>query len=172
MNTFFLIKIRIERLWRDVHSKVTRFYAELFKTLEREGFDISNQTHLFILQYLFLPRIQDDLNQFIRIWNRHKLSTERNRSPLQLMATRIDKFPFLEELENVDMFGVEDDIDIEEGENELPAVECEKILCPLSDANFLDFKLRISPLTLETPVEDLILWFYTALEIVANYENN
>ena len=158
-------------MWRDVHSKVTKYYAELFRGFEKDGFNISDQSHLFVLQYLFQNRIQEELNQFIKIWNRHKLSTEGNKSPLQLMALRMNTFPFLDELDDLDLFGVDSDGE-EPEENELPAVECPTITCPLSDANFADFKNRISPLSLQTPVSDLVQWFYTALEVVANYNDN
>jgi hypothetical protein len=43
--------------------------------------------------------------------------------------------------------------------------------CPLSEANLIHFKQRISPLTLDTPVSDLIDWFYTGLQVLSEYDN-
>ena len=144
-------------------------------TLEKDGFDISDEVHIFLLQYLFQPRIQEDLNQFINTWNRHKLSTEGNKTPLQLMVSNMNKFPFLDELDDIDLFGVDNDNDSdvdEEEENELPAVDCPRIICPLSVANLIDFKQRISPLSLNIPNTDLVQWFYTGLELISNYDDN
>jgi hypothetical protein len=134
---------------------VTKFYLDIFMSLEKDGFDISDEVHRFLLQYLFQSRIQEELNQFINTWNRHKLSTKGNKSPMLLMVSNMNKFPFVDELENLELFEVENDIDLEvDLENELPAVNCNS--WPLSVANFIDFKQRIPPLTLDTPVSDLI----------------
>ena len=51
---------------------------------------IDNEWHIFTLQYMFMTRIQDDLNLFKNIWNNHALSTEQNKTPLQLMILRRD----------------------------------------------------------------------------------
>ena len=74
LTNYVFLFLRIERLWRDVHSKVIKFYLDMFMSLEKDGFDISDEVHRFLLQYLFQSRIQEELNQFINTWNRHKLS--------------------------------------------------------------------------------------------------
>ena len=85
-NTLLLfVTFRIERLWRDVRNKVIQFYIDLFKSFEKVGMKIDDVWHIFTLQYLFMPRIQDDLNEFKETWNNHALSTESNRTPLQLL---------------------------------------------------------------------------------------
>jgi hypothetical protein len=151
LTLLLFLLLRIERLWRDAHSKVIKFYLDIFMSLEKDGFDISDEVHRFLLQYLFQSRIQEELNQFINTWNRHKLSTEGNKSPMQLVVANMNKFPFVDELENLELFGLENDSDLEvDLENELPAVNCPRNSCPLSVANFIDFKQRISPLTLDT----------------------
>jgi len=70
---------RIERLWRDVFSNVIGFYHEffsrLYETIEHNPFNT------WILQYLFLDRINEDLSEFIDAWNSHSMSTVRGRSP-------------------------------------------------------------------------------------------
>ena len=47
---------RIERLWRDVFRCVERFY-DIFYSLEEAALDPLNETDIFCLQYVFLPRI-------------------------------------------------------------------------------------------------------------------
>ena len=79
---------RIERLWRDVFSGCTALYYQLFYHLEDSGvLDNENDVHLFCLHYVFLPRINHSLQQFLETWNHHPLGTQRNLSPFQLWMT-------------------------------------------------------------------------------------
>lgn len=48
--------------------------------------NIENQTDRFCLHYVFLPRINADLDSFRLGWNSHSLSTQGNWSPLQLFT--------------------------------------------------------------------------------------
>ena len=76
---------RIERFWRDVGEKVEHYYLDLFSFLQTEigvNFDLSD--HVYIIHYLFLPKIDDELQIFQISWNKHKLSTEHNQTPEQL----------------------------------------------------------------------------------------
>ncbi|KAM6952077.1 uncharacterized protein PEZ65_009296 [Lycodopsis pacificus] len=76
---------RVERLWRDVWNAVTSQYYNLLHILEEDGFiDLSNAVHLFCVGYVFIPRLQQDLQNFVETWNYHPLSTEGNLSPNQL----------------------------------------------------------------------------------------
>jgi hypothetical protein len=76
---------RIERLWRDTYIQVLSYYKKLFLELVRLGLNIEDDAQLFILQYIFLPRINADLKLFIACWNNHSLSTEASATPLQLL---------------------------------------------------------------------------------------
>ena len=79
---------RIERLWRDVFSACTILYYQLFCYLEEMNLlNVDNELHLFCLHYIFLPRINCSLQQFIAMWNSHPLGTEHNMSPTQLWMT-------------------------------------------------------------------------------------
>lgn len=63
---------RIERLWRDVFSKVISFYHRLFTFMETEGIlDASSTLHLCILHLVFLPLINKALSDFLIGWNNH-----------------------------------------------------------------------------------------------------
>ena len=46
--------------------------------------NIENEIHLHILQLVFLPRINEHLDRFVKGWDNHPLSTERNHTPDQL----------------------------------------------------------------------------------------
>jgi hypothetical protein len=76
---------RIERLWRDVRQTVVRHFASVFRFLEEEQIlDPLNDYHVCVLHYIFLPRINIALEEFVIDWNNHPISTEGNRSPNQL----------------------------------------------------------------------------------------
>jgi hypothetical protein len=76
---------RIERLWRDVYYACTFKYYWLFRYMEDiHILDPSSEIHLFCLHMVYIPLINHHLREFVAGWNNHKLSTERNKTPLQL----------------------------------------------------------------------------------------
>ena len=76
---------RIERLWRDIFTGVTSTYYHLFYRLEDLGLlDPSNETQLFSLHYIYLPRINRHLEAWRKTWIHHKLSSCGGKSPMQL----------------------------------------------------------------------------------------
>jgi len=76
---------RVERLWSDIWSCVTSNYYNALHSLEEDGFiDLSNEIHLFCVQYVFIPRLRSDLQHFIDSWNNHPISTEANLTPQQM----------------------------------------------------------------------------------------
>ncbi|XP_055011421.1 uncharacterized protein LOC129409427 isoform X2 [Boleophthalmus pectinirostris] len=76
---------RIERLWRDLWVAVTSIYYDVLHYLEEGGFlSIGSLVHLFCCHYVFLPRLQEDLDTFRCGWDNHALRTEGNMTPNQL----------------------------------------------------------------------------------------
>ena len=76
---------RVERFNLDINTNVTRQFSALFRDLEFEGrLNASNETDLFCLQYVYLPRINRVLHQFIAAHNHHAISTEASATPMQL----------------------------------------------------------------------------------------
>lgn len=81
---------RIERLWRDVFSSCTAPLYHMFYSLEDEGLlDPVDEVDLFVLHFVFIPRINQQLHSFKAAYCRHKLRTEHNHSPLQLWTRGI-----------------------------------------------------------------------------------
>ena len=74
---------RVERFNLDINTNVTRQCSALFRVLEFEGhLNASNETDLFCLQYVYLPRmINRVLHQFIAAHNHHAISTVRVCNP-------------------------------------------------------------------------------------------
>ena len=82
---------RIERLWHDMYRCVCCHYYERFYSLEEEqALDPLNETDLYCLHYVFVPRINRHLEDFVESWNNHSLSTEHNQTPYQLMLIGMD----------------------------------------------------------------------------------
>ena len=76
---------RIERLWRDLFCGCLHLYYNLFYAMENCGLlHPSNELHLFALQFVYVPRINQTLQLFAHGYNRAPVSTERVKSPLQL----------------------------------------------------------------------------------------
>ena len=78
---------RIERHNRAVNEQLISTFKLAFYNLERDGLlDPSNCTDLFCLHYVYLPRLNKSLNQFIAAHNNHAISTEENKSPVQIFC--------------------------------------------------------------------------------------
>jgi len=76
---------RIERLWRDVFTACLSTYYTVFWYMEdTDILDLSNDLHMQILQFVFIPRINAHLELFRNGWDKHSLSSARNRPPNQL----------------------------------------------------------------------------------------
>ena len=73
---------RIERLWRDLHSCVTKLFYRLFYFLESHGLlDHNDPRCLFALEYVYLPHINRSIDMFIEGWNNHGIRTAGRHSP-------------------------------------------------------------------------------------------
>ena len=141
---------RIERLWRDMRENTIQAYIDLFRGFEEDGMLLTNLLHIFTLQFLFMPRIQADLDQFVNMWNSHKLSTERNRTPQQILNFyMVDSTAAPEIVDSEAEVEVEvDDVDIDprfsaDGDELLHSVLCNPIECPLSDIKLQEFRQRV-----------------------------
>ncbi|KAE9388230.1 hypothetical protein BT96DRAFT_1074818, partial [Gymnopus androsaceus JB14] len=76
--------IRIERLWVDVTRGFGAKWKELFRLLEtHHTLNIDNERHLWLLHFLFLERINSDIEDWIGSWNHHTISsqTQAYRTP-------------------------------------------------------------------------------------------
>ena len=110
-------------MWRDLRKEVIRYYMTLFASYERERLEIDNVWHIFTLKYMFMPRIQEQLNEFKSNWNNHPLESEHNCTPLQLILIRNNiKKKDYSDLLDLEHFGVEGKIDKEYNEEDVQAV--------------------------------------------------
>ncbi|KAJ6448497.1 hypothetical protein C8R45DRAFT_850309, partial [Mycena sanguinolenta] len=81
--------VRIERLWVDVTAQVGATWADCFIMLEvRNGLDINNVAHIWLLHFLFLGTINSQLAFFAGAWNQHRIQMcgSTNRSPTDMFV--------------------------------------------------------------------------------------
>ncbi|KAJ3815578.1 hypothetical protein F5876DRAFT_30466 [Lentinula aff. lateritia] len=118
--------VRIERLWVDVSHYVSQTWHDMFTLLEiRHGLQVSNVNHIWLLQHLFLPVINDQLAFWAESWNSHRVSQRHGpaRSPEDMFVfdslvngirgEPLDQFAMSdEELEifGVDWEGLQDEV--------------------------------------------------------------
>jgi hypothetical protein len=150
---------RIERLWRDVHTDRTQYYKDMFMQLEEEGMDVDNKLHIFLLQYMFLNRINEDLDVFKGAWNSHPIRTEHNKSPYSLLTDHVNLYPTA--VPEPEPYNYEPQEIPGEGP---PQVHVEPPACPMSEEQYEYFSARCHPLTLADEQHTLCDKFMSALE--------
>ncbi len=143
---------RVERLWRDVYTACISLYYHLFYLMEDSGIlDIEDEVKLFSLHYVYLPRINQKIYDFVETWNVHPLTSSNCHSPLQLWIRGM--------LDNLHSGHTAVNGVFSERENFLPpnwsahfppmeseAVEVEPLSISLSDRDVDNLRVLISPL--------------------------
>jgi hypothetical protein len=115
---------------------------------------------------MFLTRINEDLKQFVEMNNNHKLSSENNFTPLQLLRKRIDTAP-----DEVDINWDEYDIDPEDLVVNGGEIDGDNLFyplrCPLAEGVEAQFKAEAEPFTLaNSNSKSFIPWFAHNKEIL------
>jgi len=143
---------RIERLWKDMHKCVTSLYYRLFYFMEQHDLlNPLNEKHLFALHYIFLPRINRSLIQFVDSWNHHPIRTAHHKSPHQLFTSgllylRNSGLTALDLFEDADStYGIDYDTPVA-SQNDRDDVEVPGCAYHISEANLAALKLAIDPL--------------------------
>ena len=141
---------RIERLWRDMHSSVTVLFYKLFYYLEEQ--DLLNpldQLHLWALHYVYLPRINRSLTEFIHSWNHHPMRSAGHKTPQQLftagyLVMQASNITALDFADPVDMnYGVDPGIEVVPDNN---------VTIPENPINFLEADMQVLASTIN-PLE-------------------
>ena len=167
---------RIERMWRDLMEKVGIFCKELFESFDEEyGTEPKHIVHRFVLHYLFKGRINEDIDNFVDAWNKHGIRTEGEKSPAQMLllgerrscGVAVD-LGGAAELHDVDSDSESDS----EGEGDrIAQVECDPVVCMLTEDQLTFFEQRVRRLTMldnqETFVPALIHAFAIYAEAAA-----
>ena len=105
---------RVERLHRDVNIQVVNKFHNEFTSLEENGLlNPDSEADLFCLHLIYMPLINNRLNEFKSAHNLHSLSSENQLSPSQLFQMDYRLF----HLQNLDPTGALDVDDIVQGSN-------------------------------------------------------
>lgn len=156
---------RIERSWRDIYEKDLEFYHNMFDYFADDlHYNFTHDINLFVLHYLFEIHIGDALHKFRLSWNKHKLSTEHNRTPEQLFELhRDDSYGT-----KVIVFDEHNDavVDVEDPEFNQQAVVVEPVVCPLDDHQLAMFQQHFQPLRLadDHSTNDLVEFFIAGVQ--------
>ena len=67
------------------------FYNLFYKMEDQMKLNVENDIHFFCLHYIFLPRINHAIKQFMDAWNLHPLSSCNNLSPIQLWIAGLSR---------------------------------------------------------------------------------
>ena len=76
---------RMERLHYDTTHCVLSHFIDIFLFMEEhELLDRANKIDIYAVQFVFVPRIQNSLNEFKEGWKNHQLSAEQSKSPYRI----------------------------------------------------------------------------------------
>ena len=63
------------------------FLLRIYAMEDAQILFLDNPTHVFTLHYIFLPRINQALHEYMRGFNEHGIRTAKNWSPNQMWLT-------------------------------------------------------------------------------------
>ena len=76
---------RVEWMWRDVYQGVLGLFHDIFYHMETLNIlDPNNDTDIFCLHYVYIPRINRQLEYWKESWIKHPARSEHNLIPEQL----------------------------------------------------------------------------------------
>lgn len=134
---------RMDRLRGDVCCVVLRSFQNLFFYLESEGLlDRDNEGHLFAFHFVYLPRSNAALKEFVGQWSNHAMRIAGNLSPRQLnlngfLEVHNSNYAAVENIYAADQgtyaYGVDDSDEVEIDSNN--SVHVPQLKFSLSDQN-------------------------------------
>ena len=105
-----------------------------------------NEIHLYALQYVFLPRINESLEEFKNQWNHHNLRTSQHLTPLALWHTGMLNMHEESSIIDWETYGVDTDSSMIETDTNnnvvVPTYETE-----LSEQELQELQLIVNPIS-------------------------
>ena len=152
---------RIERLWRDMRKIATEHFWLFFHFLERNDLlNPNDELDLAALDYVFIPRINENLENFKVSWNNHKLSTENQKTLNQLYIlgmlnlfgseyTAVKDF-FESNVIDPNHYGIEEPHVTDAASEVEEADAVPETMQNLSNASLQELQLQVNPLEWDT----------------------
>jgi hypothetical protein len=134
--------VRIERFWGDMHAKCICYYCILFARYEQEN-NINCRhvpVHQFVIHFLFIPLINENLCECRDSWNNHKMRTCRNKTPNQ-MFDRSENQALPIDPADERIAQIRADLSHDYGQKSITAFPC-----PLTHQEYAQFVQEILPL--------------------------
>ena len=111
--------------------------------------DLLNEKHLYALHYVFIPRINRALSDFIKGWNNHPIRTAHHKSPHQLFTagalllqhSGLAALDFFNDVD--DSYGIDIDGPLCRQEGNIVVPE---VAVTLSSENFIRLRQAVDPL--------------------------
>ena len=127
-------------------------YYRLFYYLEHtEVLNPIDNAHIFSLHYVFIPRINRALQEFVGAWNHHGVRTEHGQTPNQLFTVgylqlRNSGMAALDFFDTVpEMYGVDNDLGVSTDDDE-QGVEIPSTEIDMSSEQLSELESRVNPL--------------------------
>ena len=131
---------RIERHNRIVNEQVIEQFKSIFYQLEcKSVLDPSNDIDLFCLHHVFLPILNKSHREFVAAHNNHKISTEENKTPVQIFLGN-QHLAQLHTAHEMPYQGLDVDSLLEQ---DLPHVECEDTEIALDNETMIELQNTI-----------------------------
>lgn len=143
---------RIERLCVNTFQSVLCIFYNIFSSMEElHILDVGSDTQLWALHYVFMPRLQRNLDTFVTQWNTHGLTTEHGKSPYQLFTTGIlenhaSQYTGVQAFVGEEQEGAEAEREVVTGADDAPRPALSMVQCPLTQDQVTDLEGRINPL--------------------------
>lgn len=141
---------RIERHNRSINEQELRGFKEEFYDLESQGFlDPLNDTDIFCLHYIYIPRINKRIFEFVEAHNNHGVSTEASNTPAQIFYLNLHLTAFRGGMSADDAWAgvrVQDLL----SNQYLPHVQLPETQNPLDDNTYARLQHEVSPLSEES----------------------
>ena len=121
----------IERLWKDTFRCVGQLYYALFYEMEDNNLlCVDNDTDQFSINFVFLPKINAQLDQFTSAWNNHPIQTENGLSPLQLWTRGLLSAAPTYQAEIFDGMTIGDNYGVEGNDQGISSIDHEGVVVP------------------------------------------
>ncbi|KAJ7387940.1 hypothetical protein OS493_001293 [Desmophyllum pertusum] len=131
---------------RAANEQELSVFKSEFYDLEREGIlDPLNDTDLFCLHYVYLPRLNRNLAEFVSAHNNHKVSTEENNTPAQLFWVNLHLTAFGDGRDSENAYRAVNISDLIS--TELPHVQVPETSNPLDDTLYTELQSLVDPLS-------------------------